>query len=58
MNRTAAKLLNTYATTTGRSHREVKRWWKSLSWQERTAERKRIEEELGINNEDQEKNEE
>ncbi len=58
MNRTASKLLTSYATATDRNRKDVKRWWKSLSWQERTLERKRIEQELGTTSSEEASSEE
>ena len=46
MNQKTAKLLNNYATRHKRKKKEVKKWWLSLTWKEREAERKRLLEEL------------
>jgi hypothetical protein len=42
MNQRTAKLLKKSATGEGKTPGEIKRWWLSLNWHERTAERKRL----------------
>lgn len=46
MNKKVTKLLSKYASASDTSIKELKKWWHTLSWQEKTAERKRIEAEL------------
>ena len=42
MNQKTAKMLKRHAITSGKSTREVKRWWLSLNRFEREAEGKKI----------------
>ena len=53
MNRTVSKLLDRYAAHAETDSRKLKKWWKTLSWQEKTAERKRMEAEMGYETEDE-----
>ncbi len=46
MNQRTVRLLNAYARLTGQTVRQVRRWWYSLNWHERTRERQRLEREL------------
>ncbi len=46
MNQKTAKLLNNYAARQNKKKKEVRRWWLSLNWKQREAERKRILKEL------------
>ncbi len=46
MNQRTAKLLHSYALYSDTKVDELKRWWKSLSWLEKTRERKRMQAEL------------
>jgi hypothetical protein len=46
MNQKTIKMLNAFATKTEQSKKEVRNWWKSLNWLERSKERKRIQNEL------------
>ena len=46
MNQKTIKLLNAYASKTEQSKKELRKWWNSLSWVEKTREKKRIEAEL------------
>ncbi len=46
MNQKTVKLLNNYARLHNKKKREVRRWWLSLNWKERTQERKKILKEL------------
>lgn len=48
MNKTVAKLLSKYAVISEQNNKELKKWWNTLDWREKTIERKRIEEELGL----------
>ena len=47
MNKTASKLLHKYAAHSDTDVRKLKKWWNTLNWQEKTAERIRMEEEMG-----------
>lgn len=58
MNKKATKLLYKYASISDRDIKSLKKWWNSLSWEEKTRERKRIEEELGTNETEEEESEE
>ncbi len=51
MNQKTAKLLRSYATYADMNYKELKKWWNSLSWRERTIERKRMIEDLGMEEE-------
>lgn len=42
MSQRIAKLLKKSAAAEGKLLSEIKRWWRSLNWRERTAERKRL----------------
>lgn len=46
MNEKTGKMLSKYARQVGKSAKEIKRWWESLRWTERSRERKRIKKEL------------
>ena len=46
MNQKTIRLLDSYALHTDQSKKEVRKLWKSLNWQEKTKERKRIKKEL------------
>lgn len=46
MNQKTAKLLTKYAAQTNKKKKEVRRWWISLEWHKRHAERERIKKEL------------
>ncbi|GEM_PF-1922738 len=46
MNQRTVLLLNAYARLTGQSLRQVRRWWYSLNWHERTRQRERIAREI------------
>lgn len=46
MNQKTAKLLKKWARATSKPPREVKRWWMTLDWQTRTAERIKIRREV------------
>lgn len=46
MNQKTAKLLKKWARANSKSPREVKRWWMSLDWHTRTAERVKMKREL------------
>lgn len=47
MNKRTAKLLKQYAHSIDRTETEVKKWWETLSWTERTKWRNKIE--AGLN---------
>ena len=49
MNQKTVKFLRQYASHSGSNIKELKNWWKDLSWVEKTAERKRMAEEMGDN---------
>lgn len=42
MNEKTIKILKKYARRTGQGEEQVKQWWNSLDWRERTSERRRI----------------
>ncbi len=42
MNQKNVKLLRKYSSLTGRNHNELKKWWNSLNWIEKTEEKKKI----------------
>jgi hypothetical protein len=46
MNKKVTKLLSKYASISDTNLKELKKWWHTLSWQEKTEERKRMEAEL------------
>ncbi len=46
MNQRTVRLLNDYARLVNKKPREIRKWWNSLSWKERTRERERILKEL------------
>lgn len=46
MNERTAKLLSKYAAKSGKAEKELKTWWKSLDFKQRTRERKRMQSEL------------
>lgn len=46
MNEKTAKLLKRYAAHTEKNMNDLKRWWNSLSWEEKTRERERIKKEM------------
>ena len=46
MNQKMIKLLNAYASKTDQSKKEIRKWWNSLSWEQKTQERKKIQAEL------------
>lgn len=48
MNKRVTKLLYKYALISDMKINELKKWWNTLSWQEKTAERERMERELGF----------
>ena len=48
MNKKVTKLLYKYAPLSNMKVNELKKWWNTLSWEEKTAERARMERELGI----------
>jgi len=48
MNKRVTKLLYKYASISDMKVNELKKWWNTLSWQEKTAERIRMERELGM----------
>lgn len=48
MNKKATKLLYKYASISSKDVAVLKKWWNTLSWQEKTRERLRMEEELGL----------
>jgi len=48
MNKRVTKLLYKYASISDMKINELKKWWNTLSWKEKTAERERMESELGI----------
>mgnify|MGYP005726207709 CR=1 FL=1 len=54
MNKTVSKLLSKYATISDQSVRDLKKWWNTLDWREKTAEKKRILEELGLSESEEE----
>lgn len=47
MNQRTAKLLKKYALQTGKTSKDIKRWWMSLPWNHRAGERKRLLRETG-----------
>ncbi len=47
MNQKTVKFLRQYASHSGSNIKELKTWWKGLSWTEKTAERKRMADEMG-----------
>ncbi|MCB0292403.1 MAG: hypothetical protein KDH97_19265 [Calditrichaeota bacterium] len=52
MNSSASKLLHKYAAYSDTDVRKLKKWWKTLNWMEKTAERKRMEVEMGLSSEE------
>jgi hypothetical protein len=46
MNNKVTKLLSKYASISDTSLKDLKKWWHTLSWQEKTVERKKMEAEL------------
>ena len=46
MSQKIGKMLNKYAPQSGKSSKELKRWWQTLSQHQRAVERARIEREL------------
>ena len=48
MNKRVTKLLYQYAAIAETDIKTLKKWWNTLNWKERTKERQRIEEELGL----------
>jgi len=46
MNRKVSKLLSKYAVVSEQKIDHLKKWWNTLSWQEKTRERIRIEKQL------------
>lgn len=58
MNKKVTKLLYKYASISDMKVNELKKWWHTLNWQEKTAERERMERELGISEAEETKVEE
>ena len=48
MNKRVSKLLYKYAAVSDMNIKDLKKWWNTLNWQEKTAERQRMENELGM----------
>ncbi|MDQ7052424.1 MAG: hypothetical protein Q9P14_05860 [candidate division KSB1 bacterium] len=46
MNQRTVRLLNDYARLVNKKPREIRKWWNSLSWKDRSRERERILKEL------------
>ena len=42
MNGKTVSQLRHFSSEEGRKFKEIKKWWKSLNWKEKTIERKRI----------------
>jgi hypothetical protein len=58
MNKKVTKLLSKYASVSDTSLKELKKWWHTLNWQEKTAERERMEAVLAGEAEEAEEEEE
>lgn len=47
MNRKVSKLLSKYAVVSEQKVDDLKKWWNTLNWQEKTRERIRMQKQLG-----------
>lgn len=48
MNKKVSKLLYKYAGVSEMKVKDLKKWWNTLSWQEKTVERQRMERKLNM----------
>lgn len=48
MNQKTVKLLKKYSVYSGKTDKELKRWWIALPWNRRAGERKRLMQEMGM----------